>query len=143
MDRPTDDTALRVLCVDDDHDAADSLAVLLEMAGFKPHVCYDGLTALRACETFQPEACILDLTMPGMNGLELSRRIREWAGRHEPPVLVALTGWTGEEARRRTAEAGFDLYLTKPVDPDQLAVLVTDLVILRSGPVTPIPWPRL
>jgi two-component system, OmpR family, response regulator len=136
MDRSTDDSALRVLCVDDDRDAADSLAVLLELAGFQPHVCYDGPCALAAVETFQPEACILDLTMPGMSGLELSRRIREWAGRREPPILVALTGWTGEEARRRTAEAGFDLYLTKPVDPDHLAALVTDMVILRSGPLT-------
>ena len=143
MDRPTDDSALRVLCVDDDRDAADSLGVLLELAGFKPHVCYDGPSALIACETFQPEACILDLTMPGMSGLELSRRIREWAGRREPPILVALTGWTGEEARRRTAEAGCDLYLTKPVDPDHLAALVTDLVILRSGPLAPISEPGL
>lgn len=138
MDRPIDDSALRVLCVDDDRDAADSIAVLLELAGFHPHVCYNGFSALAACETFQPEACILDLTMPGMGGLELSRRIREWAGLREPPILVALTGWTGDEARRRTAEAGFDLYLTKPVDPDHLAALVTDLVILRSGPVTPV-----
>jgi two-component system OmpR family response regulator len=138
MGHQIDETALRVLCVDDDRDAADSLAVLLELAGFNAHVCYDGQSALAACETYHPEACILDLTMPGMSGLELSRRIRDWAGRREPPVIVALTGWTGDEARRRTAEAGFDLYLTKPVDPDQLATLVTDLVILRSGPVTPI-----
>jgi CheY-like chemotaxis protein len=135
MDRPTDDSALRVLCVDDDRDAADSLAVLLELAGFQAQVCYDGATALAACEAFHPEACILDLTMPGMNGLELSRRIRDWSGLREPPILIALTGWAGEEARRRTAEAGFDLYLTKPVDPDQLAALLTDLVILRSTPL--------
>ena len=138
MIRPTDDSALRVLCVDDDRDAADSLAVLLELAGFQPHVCYDGPSALAAIETFQPDACILDLTMPEMSGLELSRRIREWAGDREPPILVALTGWTGDEARRRTAEAGFDLHLTKPVDPDHLAVLVTDLVILRGGHTTPL-----
>lgn len=133
MLRMIDDSALRVLCVDDDRDAADSLAVLLELAGFHPRVCYDGSSALAIIEAFQPEACILDLTMPGMSGLELSRRIREWAGFREPPILVALTGWSGDEARRKTAEAGFDLHLTKPVDPDHLATLVTDLVILRSG----------
>jgi CheY-like chemotaxis protein len=138
MVRPIDDSALRVLCVDDDHDAADSIAVLLELAGFQSHVAYDGWSAMAAMDSFQPEACILDLTMPGMSGLELSRRIREWARHREPPILVALTGWTGDEARRRTAEAGFDLHLTKPVDPDHLAILVTDLVILRGSHVSPI-----
>ncbi len=121
----------RVLCVDDDRDTADTLAVLLELVGFEPHVFYDGRAALAAVDHIQPDACLLDLTMPGISGIELARRLRAWAG-DRPLPLVAVTAHSGEEARRRTAEAGFDLHLTKPFDPDKLALVVADIVILRG-----------
>jgi CheY-like chemotaxis protein len=127
---------LRVLCLDDNRDAADTLGVLLELAGFQTAVFYDGPTALAAVESFRPDAALIDISMPGMDGCEVARRLRQWAGDRSLP-LVALTALSGEEARRRTAEAGFDLHLTKPVDPDTLALLLADIVILRgdSGPI--------
>lgn len=128
------DPILRVLCVDDNHDAADTLGILLEIVGFEVRVCYDGLSALAEAESFRPDAAILDLTMPGMDGDELGRRLREqpW-GRHLP--LVALTALSGEDAHKRTAAVGFDLHLTKPVAPDRLANVLADIVILRGETV--------
>jgi CheY-like chemotaxis protein len=122
---------LRVLCVDDNRDAADTLGILLEIVGFEVKVCYDGPSALAAAETFRPDAAILDLTMPGMDGDEVGRRLRArpW-GKAIP--LVALTALSGDDARRRTEEAGFDLHLTKPVAPDRLANVLADIVILRG-----------
>lgn len=122
---------LRVLCVDDNRDAADTLGVLLELVGFQSRVCYDGASALAMAETFRPDACILDLSMPGMDGIELARRLRErpW-GRYLP--LVAVTALGNDEARSQTTQAGFDLHLTKPVDPDRLANVLADIVILKG-----------
>ncbi len=127
----TVDPVLRVLCVDDNHDTADTLAALLEITGFDVRACYDGRTALAVADVFQPEACVLDLNMPGMAGDELGRRIREhvWG---LGIILVALTGLPEEEARKRAADAGFDLHLTKPVDPERLANILIDIVILRA-----------
>ena len=122
---------LRVLCVDDNHDIADTLGVLLDLVGFEARVCYDGLSALIAAEEFRPDAAILDLMMPGMDGVELGRRLRArpWAA---ALPLVAVTALGDDEARRRTTEAGFDLHLTKPVEPDRLANVLADLVILKG-----------
>ena len=80
---------------------------------------------------FRPDACILDLTMPGIDGVEVGRRLRERPWARTLP-LVAVTAQGNDEARRRTAEAGFDLHLTKPVDPDRLANVLADIVILRG-----------
>ena len=131
-----DPTVLRVLCVDDNRDAADSLGVMLELVGFEAKVCYDGASALAVADEFRPDACILDLTMPGIDGVEVGRRLRQrpWA-RNLP--LVAVTALGNDEARRRTAEAGFDLHLTKPVDPDRLANVLADIVILRGDSWVP------
>lgn len=128
---PTGEPVLRVLCVDDNRDIADTLGVLLDLAGYTARVCYDGLSALAAAEAFRPDAAILDLMMPGMDGIELARRLRAapWAG---TLPLVAVTALGDDDARRRTAEAGFDLHLTKPVDPDRLANVLADIVIMRG-----------
>ena len=124
---------LRILCVDDNHDAADTLGVLLELVGYQAKVCYDGPSALAAAEEFRPDAAILDLCMPGMDGEEVARRLRatDW-GKALP--LVALTALGGEDARERTTAAGFDLHLVKPVNPDRLANVLADIVILRAEP---------
>lgn len=128
---PINEPVLRVLCVDDNHDIADTLGVLLELVGYQARVCYDGPSALTAADEFRPDAAILDLMMPGMDGVELGRllRARPWA-RALPLVAVTATG--DDEARRRTAEAGFDLHLTKPVEPDRLANVLADIVILKG-----------
>ncbi len=123
--------ALRVLCVDDNRDAADTLAILLEIAGFEAKVCYDGRAALVMADAFRPDACLLDLNMPGMDGVEVGRRLRAMLSDRLLP-LVAVTAQGDDDARRRTSDAGFDLHLTKPVDPDRLANVLTDIVILRS-----------
>jgi len=122
---------MRVLCVDDNRDAADTLGVLLDLVGFESRVCYDGASALAVADVFRPDAAILDLTMPGMDGVETGIRLRArpW-GKTLP--LVALTALGGDEARERTSKAGFDLHLTKPVDPDRLANVLADIVILRG-----------
>lgn len=115
-----------MLVVDDNHDAADSTALLLETVGFEARACYDGTSALAAADAFRPGVCFLDLNMPGMTGEELAVRLRERAA-GRPLVLVALTAMSGPEHRERTAAAGFDLHLVKPVDPFQLVEVVDTL----------------
>lgn len=114
---------LRVLCVDDNHDVADSEAMLLRVTGFDARACYDGPTALEAAESFQPSVCLIDLHMPGMDGDELVAGLRARAG-DRPLVLVAVTAMDDERSRRRIAAVRFDLHLVKPVDPHQLVHVV-------------------
>jgi PAS domain S-box-containing protein len=105
----------RVLVVDDNRDAADSLGMLLQFLGAEVKVVHDGRSALEAMKTFQPAVVLLDLGMPEMNGLEVARRMREDPQARQA-TLVALTGWGQREDRRRTHEAGFDYHLVKPAD---------------------------
>ena len=105
----------RVLVVDDNKDAADSLGMLLEFLGAEVRVVHDGFAALEAVSQFKPTLVLLDLGMPGMNGLEVARRMRQDPDAHGVR-LVALTGWGQREDRRRTTEAGFDYHLVKPAD---------------------------
>jgi CheY-like chemotaxis protein len=106
---------LRVLVVDDHPDSADSLADVLELLGCPARACYNGLSALATADEFQPHVCLLDLMMPGMDGLELAGRLRDRAG-GRPLLLVATTALGDWEIRTRTALAGFHYHLTKPVD---------------------------
>jgi signal transduction histidine kinase len=115
----------RILVVDDNRDAADSLALLLGLAGADVEVAYDGAQALRLIDDFQPRIAVLDLGMPGMSGLDVARRIRERHGDGNC-TLIALTGWGQESDRQLTREAGFAHHLTKPVDFGEMqAVLAT------------------
>lgn len=111
---------LRVLVVDDNHDAADTLGDLLHFCGADVRVCYSAEEALALCPDFPFDAGVLDIHMPGMDGCELAKKLRACT---EPRrvLLVALTGVSDAAARQRTAEAGFDLHLTKTVAPDVLA----------------------
>jgi two-component system CheB/CheR fusion protein len=115
--------AWRVLVVDDNRDAADSLAAMLSLLGSRVEVAYDGETALARVPELHPQVAFLDIGMPGMSGLELCRRLRALPG-GERPVLVAVTGWGQDEDRRRSQEAGFDFHLTKPVDPAGVEALL-------------------
>jgi PAS domain S-box-containing protein len=118
----------RVLVVDDNHDAADSLGMLLQFLGAETMTVHDGRSCLDAVQTFRPAVVLLDVGMPGMSGLEVARRLREDPGLRET-TLVALTGWGQRDDRRRTREAGFDYHLVKPAD---LATLQS-ILALRDG----------
>jgi two-component system CheB/CheR fusion protein len=112
-----------VLVVDDDSDAAESLMMLLEVFGHQVRVARDGPTALEMAYLDVPEVMLVDIGLPGMDGCELTRRVRR------TPVLrgvllVAFTGYGRDEDRQRTLGAGFDLHLTKPVDPAALRELL-------------------
>lgn len=109
---------LRVLVVDDNTDAADSTAELLTICRACVRVRYDGESALDAVREETPDAVVLDLTMPGLEGCEVARQIRRVAG--AGVLLVALTALGDEATRARCAAAGFNLHFTKPVDPSEL-----------------------
>lgn len=114
-----------MLCVDDNQDAADSLSELLRLVGAVVEVCYSGPTALTVAGWFHPEACLLDLSMPGMGGCELAERLLDEAGGHKI-FLIAITALSDPETRRLTKSSGFDLHLVKPVDPRDLMAVLAD-----------------
>lgn len=111
--------ALRVLVVDDNRDAADTLADLLRLCGAEARVGYSGDEALAVTDGSDFDAAVLDVHMPGIDGCELASRLRA-AAHPRRVLLVALTGVSDDAARRRTAEAGFDLHLTKTSAPEVL-----------------------
>jgi signal transduction histidine kinase/DNA-binding response OmpR family regulator len=116
----------RVLVVDDNHDAADSLGMILKLLGADVRVARDGPEALETLQDYDPEVVLLDIGMPGMDGYEVARRIR--AQRRGPrPTIVALTGFGQEKDRRDAREAGFDHHLVKPAEIDALKALLTSL----------------
>ena len=124
-DRPID-ARQRILVVDDNQDAALSLAMLLRILGNEVETAHDGRSALQAFVEFRPSVVLLDLGMPDMSGYEVARRLRELP-RFQQVSLVALTGWGQEDDRRKTHEAGFDDHLVKPVNVDALQVLLADV----------------
>jgi CheY-like chemotaxis protein len=113
----------RILVADDNHDAADSLALLLELAGHEVRVAHLGHAAVALAQAFRPHTALLDIGMPDLSGYEVAQQLRRepWATDIQ---LIALTGWGQDEDRRQALEAGFDHHLVKPVDPDQLAALL-------------------
>ncbi len=115
---------LRVLVVDDNVDAADSMAALLDMLGHTAKTVYTGETVAQETQDWQPDCILLDIGLPIKDGYEVARELR---AQSTPAVLVALTGWGSEEDRRRTAEAGFQRHLTKPVEFEALEALLKEL----------------
>lgn len=117
--RRTPATRLRVLIADDNVDAAESLADLLTDMGNEIRVAHDGAEAVKEASAFRPDVLLLDIGMPNLNGYDVARKIREqpWARR---ALLVAVTGWGQPEDRRRSAEAGFDHHLVKPIEIDAI-----------------------
>ncbi|NUR21263.1 ATP-binding protein, partial [Frateuria sp.] len=114
---------LKVLLVDDNVDAADTLALMLDMEGCSTHTVHDGVQAVQAAGQFDPDVVLLDIGLPGLNGYEVAERLRQDA-RFADTVLIAITGWGAEQDRRRAQQAGFDHHLTKPVDVDSLRPLL-------------------
>jgi len=116
----------RILVVDDNVDAARSLALFLRINDHEVEMAHDGLEAVAAAEHFRPEVIFLDIGMPRLDGYGACRRIRErpWG---KTMVIVALTGWGQEEDQRKTREAGFDAHLVKPVDGAMLLATLTGL----------------
>ncbi|HEX3869282.1 MAG TPA: PAS domain S-box protein [Pirellulales bacterium] len=118
--------ALRILVVDDNEDAADTLGILLNRLGADVKVTYDGQSGLEALRTHRPTVVLLDLGMPGLDGHEVAQRMRR-----DPEfcdlTLIALTGWGQDENRRRTREAGFDHHFVKPVDLEVLKAVLASL----------------
>jgi len=118
--------ASRVLLVEDNRDAAESLTMLLELLGHRVRAVYDGVAALDAARANIPDVMVVDIGLPGMDGYEVARRVRR-----DPDLkqitLVALTGYGREEDKQQALAAGFDYHLVKPVSPDALHGVVTRL----------------
>ena len=122
-DGATTRRSLRIVVVDDNVDAADSLTALLKLEGHHVRTAYDGLAALRAVREECPEVVLLDIGLPDMDGYQVARSLRQEPGR-EPVMLVALTGYGQQEDRRRAQEVGFDKHLVKPVTLEVLRAIL-------------------
>jgi PAS domain S-box-containing protein len=122
----------KVLIADDNRDAADSLAILLQGDGHDVSKAYDGIEALEIAEALCPDVILLDIGMPGLNGYEVAEQVRarEWG---RATTLIALTGWGQAEDKRRAVAAGFDHHVTKPVDPERLQALLSSARAADTG----------
>jgi CheY-like chemotaxis protein len=123
---------LRVLVVDDNLDAADGLAAALKLSGHDVRAAYDGPSALAIAEAFRPQAVLLDLGLPGMDGYEVARRLRETPAL-KGTWIAAVTGWGQPEERQRSKEMGFDRHLVKPVAPSLVAQLLVEVKASVAG----------
>lgn len=119
----------RVLIVDDNEDAADALAMLLEAAGHETKVEHDGPSAIAVAPSFRPDVVFLDIGLPGMSGYEVAQHLKRET--FEQPHLVAVTGWGTEEDRQRSERAGFDVHLTKPVERRVVEELLAQVAAIR------------
>jgi CheY-like chemotaxis protein len=117
------ETRQRVLLVDDNADSTEPLSLLLQAKGYETRVAVEGAQALTVADDFQPNCVLLDLGLPGIDGYEVARRLRERPYGSQLK-LVALTGWAGKEIRLKAAEAGFDYHLVKPVNWEELESIV-------------------
>ena len=113
----------RVLVVDDYQDLADSLTLMLRALGADARAVYDGEAALRSVEEFRPDLVLLDLGLPGLSGLDVARALSQLPDLRRTR-LIALSGWSHDEARRKSLEAGFDDFLVKPVAIETLQRLL-------------------
>jgi CheY-like chemotaxis protein len=125
-------TSRRVLVVDDNVDAAETLALMLKLHGHHVQTAHDGQDALRVAPVFAPHIVLLDLGMPNLNGYETANQIRSqpWG---RDMALVALTGWGQPKDRKRTIEAGFDAHLVKPVDQNTLLKTLHEVIAPRTA----------
>jgi CheY-like chemotaxis protein len=113
--------------VEDNRDAADSLAELLQIFGYDVQVAYTGPEGITAAQLFHPEVVLCDIGLPGVDGYEVARRLRS-DDQTATVRLIAITGYGAEADRERAQAAGFDRHLVKPVDPDRLLTELTPLL---------------
>lgn len=125
---------LRVLVLDDNNDTADSLGQLIALWGHEPIVAYGGQTAVELARIYRPDVALLDLAVPHLNGFEVGVQLREQS-ESKDTVLIVVTGFDSAELRRRSLACGFAHYLVKPVDPEDLRVLLERL----KGRIMPKP----
>ena len=123
---PRQTNSRRILVVDDNHDSAESLGLLMRLMGHEVRTIYDGIKALEIAKEFRPRVVLLDIGLPGISGYEVAHKLREEAA-GERPVVIAISGWGRDPARRYAEGACFDHHLVKPVDPDELSNLLADL----------------
>ncbi len=128
---PSSHLPLRILVVDDNRDGADSLFQMLNIMGHEARTAYDGQEGVDMAGEFRPDLVLLDIGLPTLDGYEVCRLIREtsWG---KDVVLIAVTGWGQDEDRRRSQDAGFDLHLVKPVDPQLLIETITRLQVEKQ-----------
>lgn len=116
---PTGPSGLRVLVVEDDPDTADSMAMLLNLYAYDVQIARDGKTALRAVAENEPDVVLLDIGLPKLDGWQLAKEIHGQS-RNKRPFLIAISGFGRESDQMRSHEAGIDLHLVKPVEPEML-----------------------
>jgi CheY-like chemotaxis protein len=125
----------RILVVDDNVDAAESIAAILRIAGHEARTAHNGATALSLAESWLPDVVVLDIGLPDLDGYQVARQLRARSG-SKCPELMALSGWGGRENRLRATEAGFDSHYTKPIDPELLIRILAER-LPRMGADTP------
>ena len=126
-----DPRVLKVMVVDDNRDSADTMALLLDAIGFTVEKAHDGLSALELAGELRPDVVLLDIGLPGLDGFQVARRLRDTYG--DEPLLLALTGYGDEQSRRRSSDVGFDHHLLKPVDLAILERLIAEHVRARRS----------
>jgi CheY-like chemotaxis protein len=116
----------KILVVDDNHDSALSMAMMLSIMGHDTRTAHDGESAVETAETFLPDVVLLDIGLPKLNGYEVAQRIRgkAWG---ESMYLIAVTGWGQDEDRQRSTEVGLNQHMVKPVEPSALEKLLAGL----------------
>lgn len=117
---------VKILVVDDNHDSALSMAMMLQIMGHDTRTAHDGESAVSTAETFLPEVVLLDIGLPKLNGYEVAQRIREKDWGHSI-FLIAVTGWGQDEDHQRSSEVGLNLHMVKPVEPAALEKLLAAL----------------
>lgn len=116
----------KILVVDDNHDSALSMAMMLSIMGHDTRTAHDGESAVDTAESFLPDVVLLDIGLPKLNGYEVAQRIREKAW-GKSMYLIAVTGWGQEEDRQRSSEVGLNQHMVKPVEPAALEKLLAEL----------------
>jgi two-component system CheB/CheR fusion protein len=129
---PEGGSPLRILIVDDLTDAADSLARLLRLLGHEARAAYSGPAALSAAQQFLPHAILLDIGLPALDGYQVAGMLRQIPAL-QSACLIALSGHGGEVFRERARQAGFDEYLLKPINTEQLELLLSELAAGRCS----------
>jgi len=119
----TRERSLRILLVEDDRDTVETFTMLLKAEGYDIRFAYDGPSGLEAARTYEPDAVLLDIGLPGMNGFDLARQIRQQCG-SKRPFLIAITAYGDEKSRKCSEQVGIDLHLVKPIEMEGLQMVL-------------------